>query len=181
MIATIYDAATGVIRAVINSPYPSVIGLNVREGEAVIEGEYDAARVYIRDDTPREYPPRPGEWAVWTGSEWTDPRTADDHEAERQARRHSSFLTKSEFLQACMSVGLLTPAEAAAAARGDVPESYGPALATMSAEQRDRVAVIWPAVTRIERMDPLILAVAAGAGISDETLDAMFGLAPYSP
>lgn len=87
-------------------------------------------------------------------------------------------LTKAEFLQACMATGLLDPQEAAVAAKGDIPAPFLPAVASMTPEQQDMLPVIWPAVTRINRMDPLILAVAKGARISEETLDALFGLTP---
>ena len=54
-------------------------------------------------------------------------------------------------------------------------------MAKLTPEQQDKLPVIWPTVTRINRMDPLILAVAAGTGISAQTLDALFGLADYTP
>ena len=138
----------------------------------------DPAAVYWDGAAWQPYPQRPGEWAVWTGTEWADPRTEADREGERQAHRAATYLTKSEFLQACMATGLLTPSEAAVAAKGDIPAPFLPAVASMTPEQKDMLPVIWPAVTRINRMDPLILAVAKGASISEETLDALFGLAP---
>ncbi len=33
-------------------------------------------------------PARPGDWAVWKGSRWIDPRTEEDHAAEREMRTH---------------------------------------------------------------------------------------------
>lgn len=127
------------------------------------------------------FPPRPGPWAVWDGQRWFDPRTAADHVADLDARRAAASITKSAFLQACIAVGLLNPAEAADAARGYIPAPFGPAIAGLPAEQRDMIEVIWPAVTRVDRMDPLILAVAASAGLSGELLDEIFGVAPHSP
>lgn len=42
------------------------------------------------DERFHPLPPRPGPWAVWDGGEWTDPRTADDLEAELIAARLAS-------------------------------------------------------------------------------------------
>ena len=162
--------------------------LNIPDGflAAEVGDEVEPGTHYIdtgADDAPVEYPPRPGEWAVWdaTDRQWIDPRTETDHKAEWKARRAATFLPKAEFLQACMATGILDPQEAAVAAKGDIPASFLPAVATLTAEQQDTLPVIWPSVTRVNRMDPLILAVAKGARISEETLDALFGLAPYSP
>ena len=179
----IYKPDTGLIRSVMGFSDGGIedVLLNIPEGLLAVEvgAEVDPATHYIdADDQPQAYPPRPGEWAVWTGTEWTDQRTEADREGERQAHRAATYLTKSEFLQACMATGLLTPSEAAVAAKGDIPAPFLPAVASMTPEEQDMLPVIWPAVTQINRMDPLILAVAKGARISEETLDALFGLAP---
>ena len=182
----IYTPATGEIRSVMQFTDASADDalLNIPEGALAVEvgGDVTPATHYINaDGEPVAYPPRPGEWAVWAGAEWTDPRTETDHKSEQKARRAATYLSKAEFLQACMATGLLTPSEAAVAAKGDIPAPFLPAVASMTPEQQDMLPVVWPAVTRINRMDPLILAVAKGARISEETLDALFGLAPYTP
>jgi hypothetical protein len=128
-----------------------------------------------------ELPPRPGPWAAWDGAAWFDYRTAEDMAAELRRRREGASLTTAEFLQAAMAVNLLSPDEAAAASWGEVPAAFLPAVEQLSAEQRDRIRIIWPRVTIIERLDPLIVGVAATIGVSDETLDALFGLAEYAP
>lgn len=179
----IYTPATGEIRSVVEFSPSSIEDalLNIPQGCLAVEigeGVTPATHYIDAEDEPREYPPRPGEWAVWTGTEWTDPRTETDREGERQARRLAAYLTKSEFLQACMATNLLGPHEAAVAAKGDIPEPFLPSVAKLTPEQQDKLPVIWPTVTRINRMDPLILAVAKGARISEETLDALFGLTP---
>ena len=179
----VYHPDTGEIRSIMEFSPSSVDDalLNVPEGLLAVEvadGVTPATHYIDADDQPQAYPPRPGEWAVWTGTEWTDQRTEADREGERQAHRAATYLTKSEFLQACMATGLLTPSEAAVAAKGDIPAPFLPAVASMTPEQQDMLPVIWPAVTRINRMDPLILAIAKGARISEETLDALFGLTP---
>ena len=179
----IFNPETGCIRSVMEFSGTGVEDalLNIPDGLLAVEvgPAVEPATHYIdANDEPQPYPPRPGEWSVWTGTEWADPRTETDHKSERKARRAATYLTKAEFLQACMATGLLTPSEAAIAAKGDIPAPFLPAVASMTPELQDMLPVVWPAVTRINRMDPLILAVAKGARISEETLDALFGLTP---
>ena len=179
----IFNPETGCIRSVMEFSGTGVEDalLNIPDGLLAVEvgPAVEPATHYIdANDEPQPYPPRPGEWSVWTGTEWADPRTETDHKSERKARRAATYLAKAAFLQACMATGLLTPSEAAIAAKGDIPAPFLPAVASMTPELQDMLPVVWPAVTRINRMDPLILAVAKGARISEETLDALFGLAP---
>lgn len=179
----IYNPATGLIRSVMAFGEGGIEDalLNIPEGLLAVEvgPEVQPATHFIdANDEPQPYPPRPGEWAVWTGTEWTDPRTETDHKSERKARRAAAYLSKAEFLQACMAIGLLTPSEAAVAAKGGIPAPFQPAVEALTPERQDMLAVIWPAVTRINRMDPLILDVARERRISEETLDALFGLSP---
>lgn len=171
---------TWVVRAVITSPEPAVVALNVQPGEAVHLGDVDLHRHYIRGGVAHEYPPRPGPWAVWDGGPWVDPRSPSDLAAELEARRNAASITRSAFLQACISVGLLNPAEAAEAARGDIPAPFEMAIADLPAEQRDMIPVIWPAVTWVDRVDPLTLGVVAHRDIGAELLDQIFGVADPS-
>lgn len=123
-------------------------------------------------------PPKPAPFMTFdteTGA-WVDPRTDADRASEHEARRSAASMTKGEFLQACIGIGMLTPKEASIAARGDIPEPFHAAIAALSPEQRDMVPVVWPATTRVCRMDPLLLAVAEAHGFTDDTLDALFGL-----
>lgn len=148
----------------------------------VIDEELDdPAAYYVSGFELVPLPEKPGPWAVWNGVEWIDPRTPADLEAELQVKRDSAGLTKSNFLLACMETGILTPAESATAAQGIVPDSFQSAVNALDPMTRDYLAVIWPTVTRIERMDPFILAIATIQGISDETLDALFGIIEIEP
>lgn len=107
--------------------------------------------------------------------EWTiRPMTA----AELQDARAGASLTKTEFLLRAAAAGLLSQADAKLAAQGELPAAFAAVIAAMPQADRDRAEIIWPAATRIERLDPLIGAVAAGMSISEETLDALFGLTP---
>lgn len=181
----IYNPATGEIRSVVEFSPSSIEDalLNIPKGCLAVEigeGVTPATHYIDAEDEPREYPPRPGEWAVWTGTEWTDRRTEADREGERQARRAAAYLTKAEFIENCMAVNILTPTEAVEASH-QIPASFEPVVSAFPGYEQTICRVRWNAVTRIARMDPLILAVAAGAGISAQTLDALFGLADYTP
>ena len=136
----------------------------------------DTFRVVDGDLVP--LPPKPAPFMTFDAEAgaWVDPRTDADRASEHQNRRATTFITKNAFLQACIENGLLTPKDAAVAARGDIPEPFHTAVAALSPEQRDMVPIIWPAATQVGRCDPLILAVAAARHVTDETLDALFGL-----
>lgn len=170
---TIYRKSTGEI-------LQSGFGIP-REGDDLgyVDGQYDSASFYIdAAGDPQPMPPAPELGFRWDrdAKMWFDPRSEEDIRAELNSLRMATSISKSEFLQACMATGLLSPAEAATASRGDIPEAFRSAISTMSSEQQDMVAVIWPAVTRIDRMDPLILAVAKAQGITDQQLDQIFGI-----
>ncbi|WP_036716812.1 hypothetical protein [Paracoccus sphaerophysae] len=101
-------------------------------------------------------------------------RTDNDHAAELAAARELASLSKIEFVMSCMEFGLLSPPEAIAAARGEIPESFTHVVESLSPMQRDYACVYWAGARQINRADPFIAAVAAAAGISDDTLDDLF-------
>lgn len=176
----IYNTQTGLINSW-STNYPPV-ELPPLCDTFVVEGELaNPASYYVSGLELVPLPEKPGPWAVWNGTEWIDPRTPADLEAELHTIRSSTSLTKVEFLVSCMSCGLLTPIEAAEAAQGLIPAPFAVAINSMSPEERDTLSVVWPSVTRIERLDPFILLIANSAGISPETLDMVFGLIPFNP
>ena len=180
MIVTIYDIATGAVRRVLDVP-PQEVALNFDPAtEAVYTGEADPEATYFVDGQPVAMPPRPGSWAVFDhgAGEWTDPRTPEDLAAALAEARAVASLSKLAFLMGCMEYGLLSPPEVIAAARGEIPESFAGVVAALSPMERDYASVYWAAARQIDRTHPLILMVAAGAGISESTLDALFGLSP---
>ena len=178
MIVTIYDLATGAVRKVLDVP-PQEVALNFDPAiEAVYAGEVDPAATYFLDGQPVAMPPRPGSWAVFDygAGEWTDPRTPEDFAAALAQARAGASLSKIDFIMGCMAFGLLTPPEAIAAARGEIPQSFAPVVESLSPMQRDYACVHWGAARLIERMDPFIAAFAQAASVSDETLDLLFGV-----
>lgn len=177
-VISIYDESGAITRHA-EGPDLELLAMNVGDGEGWVPGHYDPGAYYINaEGEPQPLPPKPGPWAQWGGAEWIDPRTPADLEAELQARRSVAWLTKSDFLLACMGVGLLTPAEAAQAAQGIVPEPFQTAVDALDPMMQAYLAVIWPTATRIERMDPFIQTIAAVRGLSDELVDQLFGIEP---
>ena len=88
-------------------------------------------------------------------------------------RRLSSYLSRRDFCLAAMSAGILSEADAIEAARGGWPASFASAV---PAGQETAAQIIWASVSRIDRMDPLLLQVALAQNITVEALDTMFGI-----
>lgn len=174
MIVTIYGLTTGRALRVLDAP-PHEIALNFDAAtEAVHVGAVDVDATWFQDGVPVPLPPRPGEWAVWDGAEWVDTRTGADHAAALANARDMASLSKIEFVMSCMEFGLMSPPEAIAAARGEIPQSFAPVVESLSPMQRDYACVYWAGARQINRADPFIAAVATAAGISDDTLDDLF-------
>lgn len=170
---TTYRSDTGeIVQSGWGQPYAD-------EGCGWVAGQYDGATHYIdTHGAACELPPRPGPWATFdreTGR-WEDHRSNADHAAEIMAARAGASLTKLEFLAAAMMTGFLSPDEAAAAANGAIPAPFMPAVAQMPGYDQAMLRIVWPSCTRIERLEPFIIAIAQASGISDETLDALFGV-----
>ena len=179
----VVDAKGAVLR--IGKCDPAALNMQAAPGELLVlqPGPISDDTHYWSGADFVEYPPCPGEWAEFDFSTltWVDPRTQADLDAEFEARRRAASLTKSQFIISAMSVGLLSPAEAAEAAKGLIPATFQAAFDGLTPQQQDYALVLWPAATIIERMDPLVLAVAQYLSISDQTMDAMCGLTPFHP
>lgn len=150
-----------------------------RPGMDWIAGQFSDLTHYIdAAKAPQELPPRPSRWHTFDRDSvtWQDRRSNADMAAKLTKARASTSRSKPEFLAAAMATGFLDPAEAAAAANGAIPAPFMPAVEQMPAYDRAMLEVIWPSCTRIERMEPFILAIAQASGVTDETLDALFGV-----
>lgn len=90
--------------------------------------------------------------------------------------REGAVLSKSAFLIACKAAGLLSAEDAKLASKGDLPTAYAAAIAEWPQEMVDDLEIMWPSITEIERMHPLILAVAEAMSIPAAMLDALFGI-----
>jgi len=110
------------------------------------------------------------------GIDWQQVVTAAASQAAAlQAWRASAEMSLADFCMALVFAGILSTADAITAAKGDVPPSFEPVIAAMSTEQQVAVRIRWAAMSSVERLNPLILAVAAGAGIPAVVLDQVFG------
>lgn len=181
------DAATGAI---------------IRMGQCSEESlEYQAARGQlcltefpegIGDDTHYRkngawaaYPPRPDAHHVFdfAAGNWLDPRTPQDIEAAEQDRlaaaRASASLSRSDAVLAAVGIGILPecPIEAGAG-RGEIPASLQQVFSSLPTEMQIEAAVRWGGATVIERLDPILLALAQSLGVTDRQLDVMFGITP---
>lgn len=175
---TVFDQDTGAVCSNFSVGGASEALLNVDSHQVLVEGEFPADQFRLLNGVVTEIPPPPGPWAVFdtTTEQWVDPRTPADLEAELQARRDAAWLTKPDFLLACMGAGILTPAEAATAAQGIVPEPFQSAVDALDPMTQAYLAVIWPTATIIERMDPFIQTIAAVRGFPDALIDQLFGI-----
>lgn len=178
MMATIYDLQTGWIVGVIDSPDLTTINLNVGEGQALIEGAYDAATTYISPTGPASLPPRPGDWAAWNGTNWYDPRSIAEMASELDARRDAARMDKADLLLALAQAGLLTPTDAVVAARGEIPPTFQPIVAQWTSAEQLAAQVKWAADAQISRNNPLIIAASEYLNIDPLVLDTIFGIAP---
>lgn len=128
----------------------------------------------------RIYPPQPGPAWVFdpAAGVWTDPRTPAERQAELARARDLAWRDKADLLMfLCQpSVGILTEEEAEQAALGTIPASFQPYLDAMSPELRSMARIKWAGDQRISRQNPLILLAAYSRGISDEQMDAAFGV-----
>lgn len=113
---------------------------------------------------------------LWDSEGFTPPPEPDPA-VMLAARRATASLSKREFLHACVALDIMSPEDALAAARGDIPTTFAGVVSQMSASEQFAAALDWAAATQIDRLNPLIVAVAAAAGIPDTTVDAVFGIA----
>lgn len=89
--------------------------------------------------------------------------------------RQSASLSRAEFCIALKRAGVLSAQEAKQAAKGDWPATFADALAGFP--DADEAEIIWAAITTVDRMHPMLLALQAFASLPDEFVDGLFGWA----
>lgn len=108
--------------------------------------------------------------------DWTRLVTAEQAAAARLADwRATRALTRLDFCLALRGAGILNDADALSAAAGEVPAAFAAVVAAMPAAQQLEARMRWSAAATIDRLNPFIAAVAAGSGLTDAQLDALFG------
>lgn len=84
-------------------------------------------------------------------------------------------ITRLQFLTAAGDAGIITKAEALAAAQsGAVPASIAAVFATLSESEQFSASVRWATMTIVPRNDPLVAAVATSLGMTSAQVDAFF-------
>lgn len=132
----VINAATGAIVRIGECDIDD-LALQVEAGqdiEAPIPEGVDDAADFWNGTAFQRLPPRPGPWAAWDGSEWIDPRTAEDLaaivaglwaglRAERDRLLRLCDWTEMPSAQARLSADQLTAWQAYRAALFDLPEN----------------------------------------------------------
>tara|TARA_R110000782_G_scaffold21707_1_gene58147 strand:+ start:70 stop:600 length:531 start_codon:yes stop_codon:yes gene_type:complete len=90
--------------------------------------------------------------------------------------RAGASLDLIDFINALVGAGILPPAEAIDAAKGNWPATFSAALAGMPDAQKVAAQIEWAAVQRIRRNHPLIAMLAAAANLTEAQVDALFGI-----
>ncbi len=181
----VIDAATGAILRTGTAEIEYLADLIDHDSQDLIapvpEGVSDDTH-YWTGENFAVYPPRPGDWGVWTGAEWVDPRTPEDLAAEATARLHTArdraSMTRLQFALTAAMAGIIPPEDAPAAARGDIPPSMTAAFAALPPADRLVAETVWAGATVIDRLNPVLLMFAEAMEITDAQMDAMFRVAP---
>lgn len=85
------------------------------------------------------------------------------------------IISRRQLLIALAQAGLITEAEALAAARtGDVPAAIDAVFAQLPGEQALAARITWATMTRVERSHPLVQAIINAQLATAEQMDALF-------
>jgi len=95
--------------------------------------------------------------------------------SEIKAWRETASIPRGAFCTNLMGAGLLPPAEAIAAARGEWPATFARALDGLSDEQAAGAQIEWAGATEIRRNAPLLARLAAFAKVSAKAVDRLCG------
>lgn len=99
--------------------------------------------------------------------------------AELRAR---AVLSRSQFITACYAAGILSKADAVAAAAGTVPAFFLAALdaqvsgGSMTQAEADGAEILWAGLVEVERNHALIPIAQGALGLTDAQVDALFGI-----
>jgi hypothetical protein len=108
---------------------------------------------------------------------WADARPAAPPEPATPQYTGIASISRPQLILALATVGLITPAEAEAAATvGAVPANINAVFSTLPAADALAARVIWATMTRVERSDPLVCALIAAGLASANDVDGLFTL-----
>lgn len=179
---TVYEIATGRLLRVMEVPDMDGAMLNIDPNtEGTIAGWFDPALKYRRPDgSLAYYPPRPSEHHTFdfAAEAWVDPRSPEQVEAQEaaalQAEREGMSIGFAQLLIGLVSLGWITETEGEAWLDGTLPAAVSALIASL--DPQDRFAAIARAKrpAAVRRLDPLVTALAAAQGRTDEQLDLFF-------
>lgn len=95
--------------------------------------------------------------------------------ARLSAWRASATITRAAFLRACISANIITAEVAKDAASGAWPTAFNAFLSGLTDDQVIEAKAAWADAKNVRRNSEVLALIAAYQGVSDATLDAMFG------
>ena len=90
--------------------------------------------------------------------------------------RASATVSRSDFLKACVTAGIITSAVAKEAATGNWPTAFNTFIDGLSDDQQIDAITTWTDARQVRRTAPILALIAANQGVNDATLDTMFGI-----
>lgn len=97
-------------------------------------------------------------------------------QAQLLRARAETCLDKGELLIRLVGAGILPPAEAEDAAMGIIPPSMEAMMTSLPPEVQTAARIKWRTDAEIGRTHPVIVSAAYAMGLSDEDVDAIFGV-----
>lgn len=179
---TVYEIATGRLLRVMEVPDMDGAMLNIDPGaEGTISGVYDPATQYRKPDgSIIAYPPRPSEHHIFDyGLEvWWDPRTPEQIEAQEaaalQAEREGMSIGFAQMMIGLVHLDWITEAEGEAWLDGILPQVVLDLIAGMPPEERFAAKARAKRPERVQRLDPIVNALALLQGRTPEEIDQFF-------
>ena len=90
--------------------------------------------------------------------------------------RASTSIDRAAFCNGLADAGVIKDDEAIAAARGDWPASFAGFLDYLTDKQRRDAQITWASCVTVERMHEFVLLLAWWKDMTDEQVDALFGI-----
>lgn len=140
-----------------------------------VDDDVDVNEFYLSEGAIKRRPLRPHPWMIFdpAAEAWVDNRDPDE---ELATARSAASMSRPDFLLAAITAGIIQPSDAGPAARGEIPPSLTAVFAALPEDVQLEAVVRWGAATIIERTNPVLAALAAAMGVTDEQLDALFGI-----
>lgn len=109
---------------------------------------------------------------VWAAQPYTPPP---------EEQRKTAVMTRTAFCQQLWRAGVMTQAEAEAAARGEWPASFAAFASNLTADESTDAKIEWAGATEIRYMAPLLQSLALSYAGDDQAaataiLDQIFGI-----